>query len=158
MVTKRLDFQITGSLVNPEGFHFSSEVTGFILLEVSAKFVYSAGWLQIFQRWVKFLQNYAGKGVSAHPRDLEDCWESDARAMDTTFPYTDTKCMDSYFGAEEEPSPSLTRTHMSHQRGQQLAESDFAQLVPEAAIISAANSTKITEITSSKVLYLCLIV
>lgn len=49
---------------------------------------------------------------------------------------------------------SLTSTRMSHQKGQQLAESDFEQLLPEAAIISTANSSKITEITSSKVLYL----
>ena len=72
MVTKGLESQITGSLVNPEGFHFCSDVTSFILLEFSTKFVYSAGQLQIFQRWVQFLQNDAGKEVSAHPRDLED--------------------------------------------------------------------------------------
>jgi len=62
--------------------------------------------------------------------------------------------MDSYFRAKKEQFPSHARTHMSHQRGQQLAESDFEQLLPEAAIISATNSTKITEITSSRVLYL----
>lgn len=41
-----------------------------------------------------------------------------------------------------------------HERGQQPAECDFEQLLPEAAIMSALNSTKITEITSSKVLHL----
>lgn len=45
-----------------------------------------------------------------------------------------------------------------HQRGEQPAEHDLEQLLPEAAIIPAVNSTKITEITSSKVLQLWLIV
>lgn len=45
-----------------------------------------------------------------------------------------------------------------HHGGQQPAECDFEQLLPEAAIILAVNSTKITEITSSKVPYLWLIV
>lgn len=41
-----------------------------------------------------------------------------------------------------------------HQRGQQPAECDFEHLLPAAAIILAVNPTEITEITSSKVLYL----
>lgn len=49
---------------------------------------------------------------------------------------------------------SHTRTHMAHKKGEQLAESDSEQLLPEAATILAANSSKITEITSSEVLYL----
>lgn len=60
------------------------------------------------------------------------------------------------FQSQEGTVSSHTRT--PHERQQQPAECAFEQLLPEAAIILAVNSTKITEITSSKVLYLRLIV
>lgn len=153
MVAKKNHSQIKGSQVNWEGFHFSSDITDFILLEVSADLcIQLAGFRFLKDKWG------FSRMVRVYQLLTEICWilSSVRPGLWTSDFLTHTKSMD--FQAEDEQAASNLKMHTSHQRGQQLAENDFEDLFPEAAIISGTNSIQITEITSSKVLYLWLTV
>lgn len=101
---------------------------------------------------MKILTNYAGKGVSAPPRYLEDLVSVKPGLWTQHF----LAGIENEWSHISESRRNSLEPHKDtpHQRGQQPAECDFEQLLPAAAIILAVNPTEITEITSSKVLYL----